>query len=65
VGRGDAEAELILWVSGEADLIHTRSLGAEPVTEHYEITADLGLTGCLDDLEKYIGLPDPPDVAGL
>jgi hypothetical protein len=53
-----AVAELILWVSGEADLTHG---GLVPVitelsVEHYEITSDLGLEGCLDDFESRLGI---------
>lgn len=56
IERGDATAELILWVSGEADLSHVPGIHHEPVSEHYEITTVLGLNGCLDDLEMRIGL---------
>ncbi len=59
VGRADAEAELILRVSGEADLIYAAGIGKQPVSEHYEITTALGLNGCLDDLETHIGLGEP------
>ena len=65
VERADAEAELILWVSGEAELIYARGIGNEPASEHYEITTALGLNSCLDDLETYIDLQAPPVVAGL
>jgi hypothetical protein len=53
-----AVAELTLWVSGEADLSHTK-LGpilTEPKVEHYEITSQLGLDGCLSDFERHLGL---------
>jgi hypothetical protein len=56
VVRGDAEAELLLWVSGEAELSYARKLETAPVSEHYEVTTELGLNGCLDDLEKSIGI---------
>ena len=51
-------AELILWSSGEADLTHARLSPKvmDPTTEHYEITSAVGLEGCLDDLERHIGL---------
>lgn len=49
-------AELTMWVSGEADLVYLRHPETEPVTEHYELTAALGLVGCLDDLEGFVGL---------
>jgi hypothetical protein len=50
-----ALAELTVWVSGEAEIIHAR-LEGEPVVEVYELTGPLGLAGCLDDLERYLGL---------
>lgn len=56
VQRGSALAELILWASGEAELMYVRDGLDEPVSEHYEITAMLGLSGCVDDLERHIGL---------
>jgi hypothetical protein len=43
VEKADAAAELILWVSGEAELTYTRDSLGEPVSEHYEITTALGL----------------------
>jgi hypothetical protein len=51
-----AVAELILWVSGEADLMHAGLVPVitEPSVQHYEITSDLGLEGCLDDLETRL-----------
>jgi hypothetical protein len=64
VEKAGAEAELTLWVSGEAELIYARGIGEEPVSKHYEITTALGLNGCLDDLETRIGLQVPPVVAG-
>jgi hypothetical protein len=51
-----ALAELILWVSGEAEMIYARKAEGRPVSEHYEITTQLGLSDCLDDLESNIGL---------
>jgi hypothetical protein len=61
VERGDALAELILWVSGEAELTYTRRMEDAPMSEHYEITTAVGLDGCLDDLEAHIGLGVSPD----
>jgi hypothetical protein len=52
----DALAELILWVSGEAELIYVRHIEDQPLSDHYEITTTLALNGCLDDLEAHIGL---------
>ena len=53
-----AVAELILWVSGEADVTHAELVPAitEPRVEHYEITSALGLAGCLDDFETLLGI---------
>lgn len=65
VVSAEAEAELILWVSGEADLLHVRDTENQPVSEHYEITTGLGLKACLTDLERHIGLQMPPVFAGL
>ena len=56
VERDDAMAELILWVSGEAELISVRHIADQPLSEHYEVTTAPGLNGCLDDLEAHIGL---------
>lgn len=56
VERDDAMAELILWVSGEAELISVRHVADQTLSEHYEVTTALGLNGCLDDLEAHIGL---------
>lgn len=53
----DALAELTMWVSGEADLSWVRPIpDADVRVEHYEITDELGLRGCLDDLEGHVGL---------
>jgi hypothetical protein len=38
VETSDALAELILWVSGEAELIYTRRVEDPPGSEQYEIT---------------------------
>src|SRR5450631_1639247 len=53
-----AVAELILWVSGEADLTHAELVPVitEPRVEHYEITSLPGLAGCLDDFETLLGI---------
>jgi hypothetical protein len=37
-------------------LIHVDGDHDEPVSERYEITAEFGLRGCIDDLERHIGL---------
>jgi hypothetical protein len=65
VEKGDALAELTLWVSGEAELTYTRRMEDPPMSEHYEITTAVRLDGSLDDLEARIGLealPDPQPV---
>ena len=54
--RPPAMADLTLWISGEAELAWAADSGAEPVTEHYEISSGLGLNACLDDFESYLGL---------
>lgn len=53
-----AVAELTLWASGEANLTHAGLVPVitEPSVEHYEITSDLGLAGCLDDFETLLGI---------
>lgn len=62
VEKDDALAELILWVSGEAELIYTRRIEDPPKSEHYEITTAVGLNGILDDLEAHIGLRALPNL---
>jgi hypothetical protein len=56
----DAMAELLLWVSGEAEVMYGRVAGEGIVCEHYDITTSMSLRGCLDDLEGYVGLRVPP-----
>ena len=65
VEKGDALAELILWVSGEAELVYTRRMEDPPISEHYEISTAVGLDGTLDDLETHIGLRALPKVQPL
>jgi hypothetical protein len=60
VETGEVLAELVLWVSGEAELIYARVAGGEIVCEHYDITTLASLRGCLDNLEAYTGLRMPP-----
>jgi len=57
---GGVLVELVLWVSGEAELMHVRVADGEIVIEHYDITTLSGLRGCLDNLEAYTGLQMPP-----
>lgn len=50
-----AIAQLIVWDSGEADLSTASKDSADPpVVEHYEITSEIGLLGCLDDLTEHL-----------
>jgi hypothetical protein len=51
-------AELLLWVSGEADLSYAelKPRITDPVVDHYEIATPLGLDECLDDFEHRMGL---------
>lgn len=52
-----ATGELIVWASGEADLICALlPVLDEPVSEHYELTSRLGLEGCLDDFERFLAI---------
>lgn len=52
-----ATAELILWVSGEADMTYAPlPVTDEPVSDHYELTSAVGLEGCLDDFEHHLGI---------
>lgn len=53
----DGLAELTIWVSGEADLSWVRPTpDADICVEHYEISGELGLRGCMDDLEGHLGI---------
>ena len=48
-------AQLIVWTSGEADLIWGYALeDSDPETDHYELTSEIGLIGCLDDLTGHL-----------
>jgi len=53
-------AELLLWVSGEADLTHAQLMPhvTDPTVDHYELTSQVGLDGCLDDFESAMGIGD-------
>jgi hypothetical protein len=52
-----ATGELILWVSGEAEMTHAQlPVTSEPAAEHYDLTSELGLNGCLDDFERHLGV---------
>lgn len=51
-------AELLIWESGEADLIHAElePRVTDPIVDHYDLTTLLGLDGCLDDFECHMGI---------
>lgn len=53
-------AELLVWVSGEADLIHAElePRVTDPATDHYDLTTQLRLNGCLDHFECHMGIRD-------
>jgi hypothetical protein len=64
IAMADAQAELILWfLAKQSRCIH--AYRNEPVSEHYEITTELGLNGCPDDLKSHIGLHCPPIIGEL
>jgi hypothetical protein len=47
--------QLIVWVTGEADLSWVFLAGDKAgCTEHYEITSEIGLIGALDDLTDHL-----------
>jgi hypothetical protein len=49
-------AQLILWITGEADLvIADLATGDVVVNEHREITSDLGIQDILDTIESHLG----------
>jgi hypothetical protein len=50
--RGDGQ--LILWSSGEVELIWGRGPGWEAHQEHRDVTTELGVEMCLDDLEQAV-----------
>jgi hypothetical protein len=53
-------AELLLWVSGEADLTYAQLQPqiTEPTVDHYEVTNLVGLNGCLDDFERHMAITE-------
>jgi hypothetical protein len=53
----DAEGDLILWVSGEAETSWVRPIsGGEVRNEHHEIDSEAALRDCLDDFEDHLGI---------
>jgi len=53
-----ASGQLIVWVSGEAEMVWgpLPPAGQDVQQEHYELTGPEGLRWCLDDLETRLGL---------
>lgn len=53
-----AGGELIIWVSGEAEMVWARKPfpDGEWGQEHYDLAGTAELQGCLDALERNIGL---------
>ena len=50
-------ADLVLWMSGEADLSSAEINSGDDLTvDHYELTSTLGLNGLLDDFEDRLGI---------
>lgn len=59
--RGDSPArvvELLLWVSGEAELIYAELLPrvTDPRNDHYDLVTPADLERCLDDFEVHLGI---------
>ena len=59
--RGESPArvaELLLWVSGKADLIYAELLPrvTDPRTDHYDLATQADLERCLDDFEVHLGV---------
>jgi hypothetical protein len=50
--------ELLLWVSGEAELTYAELLPrvTDPCSDHYDLTTPADLEGCLDDFEVHLGI---------
>jgi hypothetical protein len=47
-------ADLVVWATGEADLICATHGHGEATTDHYTITTPLGLRTMLDDLDRHV-----------
>jgi hypothetical protein len=59
--RGESSAravELLLWVSGEADLTYAELLPriTDPRTDHYDLATPADLERCLDHFEAHLGI---------
>jgi hypothetical protein len=50
--------ELLLWVSGEAELTYAELLPqiTDPRTQHYDLDTPTDLEACLDDFEVHLGI---------
>jgi hypothetical protein len=55
-------AELLLSVSGEADLTYAELEPriTDPTVDRYEVTTRIGLDHCLDDFERHMGIDATP-----
>jgi hypothetical protein len=53
--RGRVVVQLVVWATGEADLIVGDLVSGDHSTEHYEVTGEVGLIGVLDDLQSHLG----------
>jgi hypothetical protein len=49
-----ALADLVVWSTGDADITWGRLDNGEATTEHYEVTSEIGLISCLDDLTSHL-----------
>jgi hypothetical protein len=48
-------AQLVVWTSGEADLSWcAKDTRDAPLVDTYELTSEIGLLGCLDDLTAHL-----------
>jgi hypothetical protein len=52
---GVGEGELILWVSGEAEVNYRRTADSEPVAVHHDFASAQELAACVDGLVRQIG----------
>jgi hypothetical protein len=55
-------AELLLSVSGEADLTYAEleATITDPTVDRCEVTTRIGLDHCLDDFERHLGIDPTP-----
>jgi hypothetical protein len=52
--RGRVVVQLVVWATGEADLIVGDLVSGDHTTDHYEITGEIGLVGLLDDVQAHL-----------